>query len=1173
MAVDTNFASLLLDKVKVEDPWLPPTTWESIPSQSGPLSPTLPPPLLSDTCSVSESSLVRLALNALQGVQSSLISIEKLASAFSSDPADRTFHRIPNLWNRSSSTFALANILKSLGSSGLLVFLLFKFVDYFRAFNLDEHTELSQEKTDQDNGVKERDRLPYSLVNQAFAVAVGKVLQGYICALNTLYGSIGLRRRSSKSFDVPSEVGCLTSILHSEITLLEVYLHTKDLRTQIEALGNLCNLHDLAQCFSESSFEDLAAKSTTEFHKFCRGGDLLTYLYTQLQVADPTHRSLLKFLFTRSCEPYCGFIRSWIFKAEINDPYEEFIIEYADNLPPNTHGKAGTSINFLLAKMRERNGVSIPCFLKHFLIPLVRAGQQLQVLMKLLELCNCVFSADHTYIDFLPCWSGFSSNHLFSASPITFKKENIEAMVIARNSYYEKMQEKLDNFLTKLEFNYQQVVLDSPEASFFENGGSEFVSFELKDRMIDPSVADDTNVAVGGKDFDDSSMNDEFSYAVDTSESSESSSLSGNEEHPEPEQLIEHPNSLLELEQKYFSALTFTVCTPTNNSLQKTPRSEKSYHIESDPQESCERADALVQFKHSQQRGMVFSSIDVQPESEESRLSCGDVRYTDGLLDNSWPLGSLLKNPFYVGGYRSGQELHPSDSGLKVSEANMGAFREIISYNNKTVGSNSPLMKWMSGEDQPVNSYATSRFLMMQKSKLNYNNNIFSTNPMLTKNAFFHLMSKPGERWNADHRQSLPSFDFSSVEDPFKVSLEKLAAGSTEELLGDSNVSAVSVGMTHQSEQGHGSDNNPIDNCKVSYAYPPLDLKDHNRDVASTNVSGRSSWESSLFLSNNIDDDSVGDLTQNFLAVFEIPLEFIIDKCLLQEILLQYNYVSKLTIKLLEEGFDLHGHLMALRRYHFMELADWADLFIMSLWRHKWCVTEADHRVSEIQGFLELSVQRSSCERDHYKDRLFVYMKGHETLPLLTSVTGDAIALEGHWHLQAGSVSIVLDQCIICYWWGTIRIWLFFGWRGTKSIILYLHYSNMCSRSYHTFHGAGFFIPLSIRCFLSDEARFVTGIIESILQCALDFRSCLTRGIWDIELDQGDLMEKLSRINISQVHAIKQKFDKSLKELHLCYLKSPKHGEFGLSRFWDYLNYNEYYSDVGNEVGRYAYSV
>ena len=223
---------------------------------------------------------MRLAMYAMQGVESALISIEKLSTAFVSEPADRTFHRIPSLWTRASSTHDLGNILSSIGCSGSRVFLLLKFVDYFTNFRSCENSTSKD-----DSELQDEKRPSYSLVNQAFAVAVGKVLQGYICALNTLYGSIGLRRRSSKSFDVPSEVGCLTSILHSEITLLEVYLHTKNLRTQIEALGNLCNLHDLAQCFSESSFEDLAAKSTTEFHKFCRGGDLLTYLYTQLQVS------------------------------------------------------------------------------------------------------------------------------------------------------------------------------------------------------------------------------------------------------------------------------------------------------------------------------------------------------------------------------------------------------------------------------------------------------------------------------------------------------------------------------------------------------------------------------------------------------------------------------------------------------------------------------------------------------------------------------------------------------------------------------------------------------------------------------------------------------------------------------------------------------------------------
>jgi len=54
------------------------------------------------------------------------------------------------------------------------------------------------------------------------------------------------------------------------------------------------------------------------------------------------------------------------------------------------------------------------------------------------------------------------------------------------------------------------------------------------------------------------------------------------------------------------------------------------------------------------------------------------------------------------------------------------------------------------------------------------------------------------------------------------------------------------------------------------------------------------------------------------------------------------------------------------------------------------------------------------------------------------------------------------------------------------------------------------------------------------------------------------------------VLSIKQKFDRSLKELHIRYVKGPKHGKFGLSRFWDYLNYNEYYSNVSNEMGFYA---
>ena len=46
-----------------------------------------------------------------------------------------------------------------------------------------------------------------------------------------------------------------------------------------------------------------------------------------------------------------------------------------------------------------------------------------------------------------------------------------------------------------------------------------------------------------------------------------------------------------------------------------------------------------------------------------------------------------------------------------------------------------------------------------------------------------------------------------------------------------------------------------------------------------------------------------------------------------------------------------------------------------------------------------------------------------------------------------------------------------------------------------------------------------------------------------------------------QVLNIKKTFAKNINDLFLCYRKSPKHGEFGLSRFWDYLNYNDYYTE------------
>ncbi|KAL6564916.1 hypothetical protein OROMI_016366 [Orobanche minor] len=98
-------------------------------------------------------------------------------------------------------------------------------------------------------------------------------------------------------------------------------------------------------------------------------------------------------------------------------------------------------------------------------------------------------------------------------------------------------------------------------------------------------------------------------------------------------------------------------------------------------------------------------------------------------------------------------------------------------------------------------------------------------------------------------------------------------------------------------------------------------------------------------------------------------------------------------------------------------------------------------------------------------------------------------------------------------------------------------------------------------CFLSDGTQPIAGIIQNILQCAIDFRSCFTRSILDAGSDDEKVTNRFSRPDISKVQTIRSTFIKNLEDLYLIYLQSPKHDEFGLCRFWDYLNYNEYYAN------------
>ncbi|KAK7405823.1 hypothetical protein VNO78_07433 [Psophocarpus tetragonolobus] len=1200
--IDTKFASLL-ENLKVQDPWLPPNTWESIPSESGLHSSPKSGQPLCHLSTLSEPCLVRLAMNAMQGAKSSLVTIQKLSAIFSSDPADRTFLHIPNLWNRASTTRSLANILSSIGCTGSLVFLLHAFVDYFT--NMNANDSFGQ------------DFPPFTLVNQAFAVAVGKVLEGYFCGLDTIHTSVVFRRSPEYVyFTVP---GCLKNVVHSEITLLEFFLHTKELTTQIEALASVCSLQKWAPSFSDTDFEDLVTEATSEFRNFCRGGDLLTFLFAQLQVADPAHCTLLKFLFLQSCEPYCGFIRSWIFKAEIHDPYKEFIVENMDCIAPMSHVKAGNSVDFPLASVKVRDGVPIPGFLKGFLVPLVRAGQQLQVLLKLLEMCIQVAAGEHSCDDFLPCWSGFSSSTLSYSSPLAFSKDVIEAMVLARQHYYTRMNEKIEILLSSLEVRYQQVAMCALVPSFDNAGGTldKHGQIMSENNFFDCPTADkrSLNMGIGNIGSDVTTTIDK----EDMCDLSESSSFNSSEEQLDCDQLSGWACPVVG-QQSHLSALRFLKGTTLNNLMQNSCHLEESG---CDSHGICDKMDATDHLVKSYNEGVKSNHMSNPLNPGNSSCSCNfSIQYRESMIDNCSAMGHLLKKSF-----DNDVIIEP-----KVTEKHLESLRHSMPCQDIFTVSNT-LSGEATKEDQPENDTLTSHLYGFQPQKHGHQcnhpiMNRLSVNPMLTRNLVLHLMGRNGEKYKAEHEQPLPYFNFSTVEDPCKVYMDKVPAfsrcRSASSFALDSNVSTRDDKNNEHVEIGHGKENGLVDVPKLCFD-ASLNLMDNNH---LTVVSGGSSWER---LMGSFRKPLHCDNTrkQNLSSTFEIPLDIIIDKCLLQEIMLQYNYVSKLAINVLEEAFKLQEHLLALRRYHFMELADWADLFILSLWHHKWSVTEANERLSEIQGLLELSIQKSSCEQDTHKDRLFVYLRGHGKLPLSASAIGvrsfDFLGLG--YHVQ-WPLSIVLTPAALKIYADIfsfliqVKLAIFSltdVWCSLKDLVnttnkdrnselqqletghlnilmkmrhqinhfvstlqqyveSQLSHVSWCRFLHSLKHKVKDMMDLeSVHmeyladslciCFLSDETKAIGSIIESILQCALDFRSCITVGAWDSGSDPEDLLGRLSRINISQVLSIKQKFDRSLKELHICHLKGPKHGIFGLSRFWDYLNYNEYYSNVSNEMG------
>ncbi|XP_073054596.1 uncharacterized protein [Primulina eburnea] len=1178
LQASTAAMSSLLKNFKLEDPWVPPRSWDSLTSQT--VSSTRPSSQASSdfypNYAVSEPSLVRLAMNALHGGESALMSIEKLSLLLGCSSTDRTSHRIPSLWTWCSSTSAVGNLLTSIGQFGCIVFCLRIFANYFARPDLDEFRDLDQ---NQNSHSCEEGKWPqngHTLTNQAFAVCVRKVLDGHDAALNTLSASVSLRRVSKTN-----DGGCLTSISHSEITLLEVYLHTRGITTQIEALGNICNVNHLAVGFPVSSLEDLKTKANSELMDFPRGADLLSFLYSQLKVADPDHRAFLKFLFLKSCEPYCGFIRSWIYDGRISDPYQEFVVEYASDYP--IYASEDVGIASPLPTVKVRDGVPLPCFLEECLIPLFRTGQQLQVLMKLLELCNTNGTYD-AHEEILPSLIELSSIYPWFAIPLMFDKGAIETMVLARATYYQKMLEKMDDKLAKFEFSSRPAI-------------SEGISMRVgniirKDLNFRLSSVDGRNQNIT-VDSEVSSILDEYSYVEDLMESSECSSSEIFEEKNEVEQLLHNAQTK---EQGYLDALDFSLSfSPIN----KTPNLSPS-------EVSCYADDVL--FKMDDTSGYALHSF-----YKETNLLVTEPKslQTPGTQAPSIPHSRWFFDIQHIHKGADGKSWLPSHGGgLELSMRNCELLNADLDLSENTSKVNSSNKYW-----HPQGTCASSRTCSLLPWKLKYDSSFFSMNPAQDRNSLFNLRTMHGGRGLANYGDTY--FDFASVKDPLKEYADKLSGhnvlncGNDRSVIPEAPETCIDIINHHNIDKF--SDTGVQNNAESNNGFSPF-LKKESDPLP--NISDCGSWESLLGRFGNVVDRSDRDHMSRLVAAIEMPLDFVIKKCLLDEILLQYRYLSKLAIKLLVEGFKLQEHLLALRRYHFMEFADWADMFILSLWHRKWLAKEADKRIPEIQGLLELSVRRSSCEGDPNKDRLYVYLKEEGTSHLSASTNGiNSFDVLGLGYRVDWPVSIVLTPTAL-----KIYSQIFNFLIQLKLAVFSLSDAWLSLKSYRaeqqkgevlcfsiltdTRHEINHFVSTlqqyvqsqlsqvswfrflnSIKhkvedmldlesvhmlylteslhiCFLSNETQSTARIIQKILQCAMDYRSCLTGRIWEGRSCDERSSNRFSEIDVSQVHIIRRTFTKNLEELRLLHLQSPKHGEFGISHFWDYLNYNEYYSEA-----------
>ncbi|GAB2274497.1 hypothetical protein Dimus_009265 [Dionaea muscipula] len=867
------------------------------------------------------------------------------------------------------------------------------------------------------------------------------------------------------------------------------------------------------------------------------------------------------------------------------------------------------------AILMEQDGTSVPCFLKKLIIPLLRAGQQLQVVMKLLDVCKYIAAGDNALVDVLPCSSSLTGYNFSYMSPLSFNKRYAESVVLSRKAFYRRMLEKLENVMKNLEIKYQQGVFHDKVFLYADDFGATVDPYSSSALGGTVNIAFATDLAdtietAQNEDFETSSMSEDF--GLEALESSDCSSTDVSVEQSLSKESTDRS-------QIYLSTLRFSSDVMIGHSLGEALQSHEQNSVKSDFLHTCDDKDQLFNFTAPfTQATPTDHTLHFERTVQLSKSWLSEIQYPDNEFHLGGLVGSGIKNLSKSCGnirVETAQNIPEND---QSPEANSLYFRGKYAVNC-----------FLEADKSFVDdTWLSSKSYILQSWNDKYQNDVLSMNPILRKSPFCSPSIRFGDRDSVKISKSFTFFDFSYVADPLQLYKQRLTSGTILQPGFQNPVASVLQSMDgYTGRQDAGND---LSREKSYLLSTDSSLISNSGAIDVLPDSAYSAWENMLCGACCTIRQSIGNRTCDCQAIFEMPLDFVIDKCLLQEILLQYNYVSRLTIQFLEKGFDLQEHFLALRRYHFMEKADWADIFVISLWHHNWCFNEAERRTSETQRLLQSSIQRSSCDRDAYKNLLYVYDRNDSLIPALTTAKGAGVhsfdfiglgyrvnwpvnivltpnALRIYAEIFTFLIQVKLAALSLTDIWYSLKDFRHMDSRSCyQHQIDWNHFNILMKLRHQVNHFVSIFqqyvlsqlsdvswckflhfkqevkdmmdlesvhmsylIAALHACFLTDEAQPISNIIASILQCALDFRYCLEKKCGSGGGNMGSLATSLPHINISKVVSIKEKFYKSMRELHKSHLKSPERGEFGLSRFWSYLNYNEYYSDVTENTMRH----